>query len=91
LLEALKDGGFGALIGLSIIPCILILLCLMGFCCIGVAVGSFAAVRQSKIGSVPAKSLFSYCQSIAMNRATYYLIPKLGFIGFLVGFISYFI
>ena len=85
------DGGIGALIGVSIMPCILIFLFIMGFSFLGVAAGSWAAMRQADIGLVPARSAFSCCQSIAMNREKYYLIPKLGFIGFLVGFISYFI
>ena len=43
----LKDAGIGALIGLAIIPGFLIILCLFGFTCLGVAAGSYAAVRQS--------------------------------------------
>jgi hypothetical protein len=47
LLSVLKDGGIGALVGLAIIPFLLIVLCLLGFTCIGVAAGSFMAVRQA--------------------------------------------
>jgi hypothetical protein len=57
----------------------------------GVAAGSFAAARQADIGYIPAKSCFSNCQKIAMSGGTYRLIPILGAIGFLVGFINYFI
>ena len=47
VIEALIAGGKGALIGLAIIPTILIILCLFGFTCLGVAAASYAAVRQS--------------------------------------------
>jgi hypothetical protein len=80
----------GALVGASIIPAILVCLCLMGFSFLGVAAGSFAACRQAQIGLIPAKSCFSICQSIAMSQATYYLIPKFTIIGFGIGLISYF-
>ena len=43
----LKDTAYGALIGAAIIPCILIVLCLMGFTCRGIAAGSYAAIRQA--------------------------------------------
>jgi hypothetical protein len=87
----LKDGGIGALIGLAIIPCFMIILCLFGFTCMGVAAGSYAAIRQAEIGSVPAKSCFSVCQSIATNSLTYKLIPVLGICGFIGGIIYHFI
>jgi hypothetical protein len=86
-LEILTEGAVGALIGLAIIPCFLIILCLFGFTCYGVAAASYAAVRQSDIGSVPARSCFSICQSIAMNPLTYKLIPVLGICGFVGGII----
>jgi hypothetical protein len=57
----------------------------------GVAAGSYAAIRQSEIGNVSAGSCFSGCQKISTSRDIFYIIPKLGVIGFLVGFISYFI
>ena len=86
-MEILTDGAIGALIGLAIVPCFLIILCLFGFTCFGVAAGSYVAVRQSEIGSVPARSCFSLCQSIAMNSITYKLIPVLGICGFVGGII----
>jgi hypothetical protein len=63
----------------------------MGFCCMGVAAGSWAATRQAEIGSVPAKSCFSACQSIATNGATCKIIPYLGLIGFITGIVVHFI
>jgi hypothetical protein len=68
----------------------MIILCLFGFTCMGVAVGSYAAVRQSEIGSVPAKSCFSACQSIATSSSTYKLMPVLGICGFIGGIIYHF-
>jgi hypothetical protein len=87
----LKDGGIGALVGLAIIPCILIILCLLGFTCVGVAAGSFVAFRQAQIGMIPAKSLFSLCQSFAMSPGTLRIIPFLGIAGFFVGIIYHFL
>lgn len=91
LIEALKYGGIGAAIGIAIIPAILIVMCLTGFTCFGVAAGSYAALRQSEIGMVPARSCFSMCQSISTNPFTYKLIPLFGLIGFIVGIICYFV
>ena len=90
IIDALKDGCIGGVIGLAIIPCILIIMCVLGFTCFGVAAGSYAAVRQSEIGSVPARSLFSCCQKISMNPITYKLIPLLGLIGFVAGIVYHF-
>lgn len=87
----MEDGATGALIGLAIIPCILIILCLFGFTCMGVAAGTYAALRQSEIGNVPAKSCFSACQSIATSVATYKLIIVLGACGFIGGIIYHFV
>jgi len=87
----LKSGGNGALIGLAIIPCFLIILFLFGFTCVGVAAGSFAAFRQAQIGLVPAKSCFSLCQSISMNPFTWKLFPVFGIIGFIGGVIYHFV
>jgi hypothetical protein len=63
----------------------------MGFCCMGVEAGSWAAIRQSEIGTVPARSYFSFCQSIATSGATYKLIPMLIIIGFVGGIAAHFI
>lgn len=91
ILDVLKDGGIGALIGLSIIPAFLLFLCLCGFTCIGVAAGSLAACRQAQIGLVPAKSCFSLCQSISMSPVTLKGIPILTVIGFIGGIIYHFV